>query len=208
MTDHPILFSGPMVRAILAGHKTQTRRVLTVPWRGSRRALPYGPWYIEEEGQLIVCCDEAEDSHGAGDYREAGSCLRCPYGQAGDRLWVRETWCGGQEGTSVQYRADWPEHEFGPHWRPSIHMPRWASRLTLDVLDVRVERLQDISYIDIRAEGVSCPEHDGPGYFCCSECASLRAEFQRIWDSINGKRPGCSWLDNPWVWRVEFRVTG
>jgi hypothetical protein len=89
-------------------------------------------------------------------------------------------------------------------WRPSIFMSRWACRLRLKVVDVRIERLSDISCYDIRREGLRCPEHDGPGLFCTSECASLRTAFARKWDEINGKRAGCAWEDNPWVFVTTF----
>lgn len=86
-------------------------------------------------------------------------------------------------------------------WRSSIHLPRWASRIRLDVKGVRIERLNDISHADIRAEGVSCPEHDFPSGFCVSECRFLRSAFIALWDGINGDG---SYDSNPWVWRVSF----
>lgn len=130
-TSRPILFSAPMVRAILDGTKTQTRRAL----KGAQPADPVDRWLA------------------------AGQVLRCPYGALGDTLWVRETW----RGDPVEYRAD--THSHGPadgsrdaesvNWRPSIFMPRWASRLTLRITEVRVERLQEISEDDAAAEGVA-----------------------------------------------------
>lgn len=184
--ERPILFSGPMVRAILSGKKTQTRRV----------------------------------DRGA---------LACPCGVPGDRLWVRENWASGYamgcsgtlfaaDGSFVQGKRG---HEKGPHynaddlppgmlWRPSIHMPRWASRITLEITLVRVERLQSISDDDACAEGTPC-EFCGRTYDGLSEedCAcfhskAARSSFSVLWDSINGKRPGCSWADNPWVWVISF----
>ena len=150
------------------------------------------------------------------------SALRCPYGAPGDALWVRETWAPlGDILTEVigrprVFRADadlvrddsgdrvgwWLGETFLEgserpfRWRPSLHMPRWASRITLDVVSVRVERLQAISEADAEAEGVSAD----------LESRTLaRDAFRELWDSINGKRPGCSWDDDPWVWVVEFR---
>lgn len=160
MKERPILFSGPMVRAILDGRKTQTRRVVK-----------------PRQGML-------DDWTG----------LPCPYGKPGDRLWVRETCYFEQPHGEVIYRAD-PgsekalDPEFtGLRWRPSIHMPRWASRITLEIVNVRVERLQDIRVDDARAEGVTAkwPVHG----------------FRNLWQSINGFG---SWDANPWVWVVEFR---
>lgn len=122
----------------------------------------------------------------------------CPYGQPGDRLWVRETWAPVPSGpcrpdNPVMYAATVEK----PHiwtWKPSIHMPRWASRITLEVTGVRVERLQDISNADCWAEGM-CDDNN-------PEQKLNRRWFSELWESING--PG-SWEQNPWVWVVEFR---
>ncbi len=160
----------------------------------------------------------------------------CPYGAVGDRLWVRERFkCAWTVscGHGILYGADehfecfntlarnhapggnpgldWIVEHYGNDWRkepwrPSIHLPRWASRLLLEVASVSVERLQQITCADIHAEGVGCPEHDFPGGFCASECAALRAAFAALWDAINGHRPGCSWADDPWCWCIGFRV--
>lgn len=178
MTERPILFSAPMVRALLAGTKTQTRRVVKRPER--------------YEGGLHNCLH----------------C--CPYGEPGDRLWVRETWApqvdcevSAQRWTKLQaqhgpmpllhFAAD---NEPGPwitKWRPSIHMPRWASRITLEVTEVRVERLQDISDADARAEGCVATSKWAP---------NVRDDYAALWESINGAG---SWAANPWVWVVAFR---
>lgn len=163
MKERPIIFSAPMVRAILAGTKVQTRFV-----------------------------------------------LGCPYGQPGDRLWVREAWARDDEDGQLMYRADVGRDLCADAWRPSIHMPRWASRITLEVTAVRVERLQDISEADAQAEGVipkwepGCSGRlmDAFGGFSFRPAASAYAE---LWEQING--PG-AWDANPWVWVVEFkRVT-
>jgi hypothetical protein len=126
----------------------------------------------------------------------------CPYGRPGDRLWVRETWSQlyPYESRRVAYRAD-RETVVAPGvlpwWRPSIHMPRWASRLTLEITKVRVERLKEITVKDIAAEGIQ----EGVGVFAYED-------FRKLWDSLNAKR-GFGWDANPWVWVVEFRlVTG
>lgn len=200
MTEHPILFSGPMVRALLAGWKTQTRRLVTVPWHKGQRTLPYSPYYDDWDGVLRIV-DEYGDWH---DFTDR---VACPHGQPGDRLWVRETWRGAdgwrpENGHLIEYRADerrvWREapeevlsYQFtGNKWRPSIHLPRWASRLDLELTAVRVERLQVISEEDARAEGVSDE--------AIAEHGSAREAFRVLWDSINGKR--APWASNPWVW--------
>lgn len=214
MTERPIIFSGDSVRAIIAGAKTQTRRLVTVPWRGSQRALPYEPWYVSEDGRLLVDCSEADDSHGNGDYREFTTCQRHPYGRAGDRLWVRETWSWDAEYEGpgcVSYRARDDERQ-GQRWRSPIHMPRWASRLLLTVTEVRVERLQSITEEDAEAEGVAPYKQadltnvrEVAAFFGSGPAPHLsyRAGFANAWDSLNGKR--APWAENPWVWVVTFR---
>lgn len=172
MKDHPILFSGPLVRAILSGKKTQTRRLI------SGRALAM----IERDSHEI---------------------LPCPYGQPGDRLWVREAWGYDQDGPHsgpVLFRAD--RDDPGIRWRPSIHMPRWASRLSLEVVEVRVQRIQDISEEDAQAEGIH--EHPAAKIMLDAKGTHVGA-FLMAWNAINGKRPGGSWEANPWVWAVSFR---
>lgn len=205
MTDRPILFSGPMVRALLDGRKTQTRRIVKgVPlqWLDDSG---FTPAYVADPGNAL-----------------------CPYGVPGDRLWVRESHYltdNGDEEFAV-YAAD--PAEVGRHlvevasleaahrdidWsrhrklRPSIHMPRWASRLTLAITDVRVERLQDISEADAEAEGVREPSlgewvSTGLGEVPRDRCAPVTA-FAALWEAINGPD---SWAANPWVWAVTFEV--
>lgn len=184
MAERPILFSAPMVRAILNGTKTQTRRVVKpqpVATRGSKK-----PWCSIED--LLKTC---------------------PYGQPGDRLWVRESGWERPERTPrmmregadtwepYYYDADgWidEDHADFKRWgfrrRPSIHMPRWASRIDLEITAVRVERLQDISEPDAKAEGVD------PQFLLA------RTGFVSLWESINGT---ASWDENPWVWVIEFK---
>lgn len=182
MKERPILFSAPMVRAILAGTKTQTRRAVKHPALATLSfVVDCGEgWWGDEEGAVQVCC---------------------PYGQPGDRLWARETFYYDQEDAELLYRADGEfdseQVDSGYKWQSSIHMPRWASRITLEITGVRVERLQDISEGDAKAEGVIRPRplvDDDP-------CTHIDA-FGDLWESING--PG-SWDKNPWVWVVEFR---
>ena len=122
------------------------------------------------------------------------------YGQPGDRLWVRETWAPSLVEGAI-YRATSKANPI--RWAPSIHMPRWACRLVLEVLTVRVERLQDITEEGAKAEGVSLDWYHrdaGHGYY-----ESYRDGFECLWNSIYGKRPGLAWEDNPWVWVTGFR---
>lgn len=273
--ERPILFSGQMVRAILRGEKAQTRRV--VAGAGCQQATEVvkeadGWWFYDTINR--GCCGP----------------INCPYGQPGDRLWVREAfWCKndtcdheycggcdmgslltlGQNYAEIDYCAtpacltppttkqrqtveahigepapgaswwlsppdDWDGSE-NDHtergvwchepWRfftkhPSIHMPRWASRITLEVTEVRVERVQEISWRDAAAEGVSAHPHGCPGCLSSGECGSVPRvpdegcgvfvrgyvdSFRRLWDSINAGR-GYAWESNPWVWCVSFRV--
>ncbi|MDW5376800.1 hypothetical protein R6258_07685 [Halomonas sp. HP20-15] len=202
MKERPILMNGEMVRALLDGRKTQTRRVVkpTKDRNGS--------------GCELAPCEIAGEINN-GDYH------LCPYGQPGDRLWVREAWTAGyyhnadaDDGpqVSVIYRADSadmthaaPSYELAeewersysedgpddPRWRPSIHMPRWASRIMLEIVSARVERLQEISKADALAEGIThrtmnCPRH----------------EYFQLWNDINGDMAHEA---NPWVWVVEFK---
>ncbi len=187
MKERPILFSAPMVRAILAGTKTQTRRVVGGLHPDCHSVRPFGIdfKFYDPFGRLTQA-------------------TRCPYGQPGDRLWVREAWAVPHRydhlgpsnipvlGVRTHYAAT--EERGGLRWRPSIHMCRWASRITLEVTGVRVERLQDISEADAAAEGIPHSEVSPPDMDTFA--------FRHLWESING--PG-SWDANPWVWVVEFK---
>jgi hypothetical protein len=183
--ERPILFSGPMVRAILDGSKTQTRRVV-------------------KDAQLegIGRCHWSKT--GWAHLRLSGGCscqpVPCPYGYPGDRLWVRETWAPEREGTGCPddtgtlYRATdpgWDDEDTGLRWRPSIFMPRAASRILLEVTDVCVQRLQDITEDDAREEGYPPKYNHCPGEW-----------FFDTWSSIHGEG---SWDANPWVWALTFR---
>lgn len=179
--ERPILFSAPMVRAILDGSKTQTRRIV-------KNAT--GPFW-NHTGYRIVMRDGFTfwETHG-GIPNEYGPAIPCPYGKPGDRLWMRETCSVHSMGNVVAYKADHPDAK-DIRWRPSIHMPRWASRIILEVESVRVERLQDISPHDAIAEG------------CGTDVVPMaRKMYAELWESING--PG-SWEANPWVWVVTFK---
>lgn len=194
MKDRPILFSGEMVRAILDGRKTQTRRIArpllgvdldAVVWHAHEEA--FRPWLVGEIGDPILC----------------------PYGVPGDRLWVRETWSVlypqhvDSPDEPTFYRADYTEAQqrelILPSWRPSIFMKRARSRITLEIVGVRVERLQDITDEDAKAEGVY------PAPFCewFAPGNEHKEKFASLWGAINGKR--APWDSNPWVWVVEFK---
>lgn len=177
MKEKPILFSSPMVKAILDGSKTQTRRVIK----------PQPIWIGDPSVQF-----KTQDCNPKG-------IIKCPYGQPGDRLWVREKFSyptGYSYVGGIWYWADGqPDKGDWIKPKPSIHMPRWASRITLEVVSVRVERLQDISESDSRAEGVRYSEEEIRPYTCA---------FVDLWDSINAKL-GYGWDVNPWVWVVEFK---
>lgn len=203
MAERGILFSAPMVRALLAGRKTQTRRAVK-PHRADDAFVLVGQedgswWpYRSPDGESMVMGDGCEYP------------FSCPYGAPGNRLWVRETF-NDDRGETI-YRADggMPADWFdaGSKWRPSIFMPRAASRITLEVTEVRVERLQDISEADAIAEGVVEHQTLRPGTRACNidggmmhACGPVPV-YRWLWESING--PG-SWELNPWVWAVSFR---
>lgn len=220
MTERPIRCNAPEVRAILAGTKTQTRRAVK-PHFGDPAFVIFAQ-EAEQDGEVTFWPYRSDD----GETASIDDCeipLRCPYGQPGDRLWVRETWAlvdaahkpaDFERATRIVYRADGltvpnqrdPEiramfagrnalPDAGMKWRSSTSMPRVASRITLEITGVRVERLQDISEYDAMQEGVA-------GWALDPRCETARDGFRVLWDSING--PG-SWDANPWVWVIEFR---
>lgn len=190
MKERGMIFNGEMVRAILDGRKTQTRRIMKNQPAGD---YPDTPALIRSVGGGFQWY---------GHYGESGI-FNCPFGAVGDRIWVRETW--NKYGGLLTYRADydWIEdmkkemacHESYPKWHPSIHMPRWASRITLEITGVRVERLNDISECDAKAEGAPTE--------CCVIGDKHFLGFRSLWKSIYGDE---SWRSNPWVWVIEFKV--
>jgi hypothetical protein len=209
--ERPILFSSEMVWAILDSRKSQTRQ-LVKPQR-----------YWGDELMALWKCESCPDSWiwNAPDYPDGKEDeITCPYGVAGDRLWVRETWGTypqGKESEQVFYRSNGDDQL--AKWRPSIHMPRWASRITLEITKVRVERLQDISEEDAKAEGVSAwdtsmwlgEENDGRITSYDPDKAhpgrkpfriTKRTAYATLWDSLHGKG---AWEKNPWVFVIEFK---
>lgn len=202
MREKPILFSGEMVRAILDGRKTQTRRVVK-------------PQPVVSGTGVQVANNGTDDLFFVG-----GQLLdKCPYGRPGDSLWVRETWqyvdvsllhatvgYKDNESRTVHLGESWEMKGRNTwNWQPSIFMPRWASRITLEVTAVRVERVQDIGEGDAIAEGVI---FKGPYYGLPKtkeyDCDTARYAFADVWHSINAKR-GYGWDSNCWVWVVEFK---
>lgn len=199
MNEHPILFSETMVQAILDGRKTQTRRVVK----------PQHEEMVATGGALLGW---------TGDHWHG---YISPFGWPGDHLWVRETFTYVADGFAIRpgiaYRAD--KHVEWLHapkdgttvynadnpecwkWRPSIHMPRWASRITLEIVNVRVERVQEIGEEDAFAEGAQLGRVLGYGRLGMQ---SHREGFMNLWDEINDKR-GFGWLSNPWVWVIKFK---
>lgn len=238
MKERPIIFSAPMIRALLAGAKTQTRRVVK----------PQPPSECTDFTFMPVSTETAWRGPGQPVVRHPGPprlWLRCPYGAPGDRLWLRETWALLTDpGAYVAWSLDAPERRPSPtdtylghvptpiyradgertdvrqptgsalRWRSPIHMPRWASRISLEITTVRVERLHAISEDDARAEGVPLLDYAfGQAYggaltgdgVTRVPMASARDAFADLWREINGD---ASWDANPWVWVVAFeRVT-
>lgn len=196
--ERGMIFNDEMVRAILGGNKTQTRRI------------------VEEKFYGRAVAAELLAKH-------------CPYGQPGDHIWVRETYRVHGKATDVatlvdraSVRNSWTEQTHrvpvevcnkpvSEKWTPSIHMPRWASRILLEITNVRVERLNDISECDARDEGVQpagslLPDHPGTFLTPKGDFAMAKVAFQRLWESIYGEE---SWNANPWVWVIEFeRIQG
>jgi hypothetical protein len=222
MTDRPIIFSAEMVRAILKGRKTQTRR--KAPIR-ELNILQHPGDMITWSVSFLKAVKGVLSNHSGGKFSDlqARSIIASqfnPYGKPGDLLWVRETWGAVWPADEpvplrqceIEYRADlppgctdrpgeWPADEGNgpevPKWRPSIHMPRWASRITLRITDIRVERLQALTENDAKAEGCDPVVHpDG-----AVDCGTRKTTFAKLWNKINGAG---AWDDNPWVWAISF----
>ncbi len=242
MKEYPILFKGDMVRAILEGRKTETRRIVKPTVKG----CTVGVYTTAGKVMLNDVVNVQEDG-------DPWTGIKCPYGQVGDRLWVRETWAdtSGENGPMISYRAKggcdrflvnesypvdyslYPKCNFtmwctdlrsgakGHNWRPSIFMPRWASRITLEIIEISVERVQDMDNDNAISEGINeywIDYDDGGGYWNVPALwtnpdgkiiKKIQTEdpieaFSNLWDSINKKR-GFGWDSNPWVWVVKFK---
>lgn len=206
MKERPIIFSGPMVRAILDGRKTQTRRVANPqphPDFIARGVVGVVSQWPQQDGVRWFTADGMSEL------------VKCPYGKPGDRLWVRETWTGTwcYEEMHLVYAADGSERTVDipevPHdyclpkiaakptaWVTPLFMPRWASRITLEITEIRAQRVREISGADALAEG-------------CTGSADFtpQMEFAMLWGHINGKRDGgkYAWAVNPWVWALTVR---
>lgn len=209
--ERPILFSGPMVQAILEGRKTQTRRIVTrLSGIGSVSEFAKS----DTPGWDYTFRDKRMRWNDL-DFNQLLS--RCPYGSVGERLWVRETWADyfdGNTDVSLRIGNDWQnrmryrvccDRPWGDRWRPSIYMPRWASRITLEITGLRVECLQDITEDDAKSEGIATSSNGV--YFMdythgIANVCKPEFSFMTLWQSINGPE---SWSANPWVWVVEFR---
>lgn len=209
MKERPILFNGEMVRAVLGGKKSQTRRIC-------KAVDAFGDDLRDYKGDALDCLIR---NH-------------CPYGKPGDRLWVRESFAlidsGVPDDPRKIYMAD--DSSKAPRWTPSIHMPRYVSRIQLEIANVRVEQVQDINEEDAEAEGVwsetlecgsgikeRCPQCWGTGLYTahslegaapdtdCQKCDTFTKRFSILWDSINANS-GNGWESNPFVWVVEFKM--
>lgn len=243
MKERPIIFNAPMVRALLAGKKTQTRRVVKLPHQN-----PLGQWGpITMGGPGGGRTSEGNEvpAHGCIGHSRTGEIISYPNGQIGDQLWVREAYSGPYECTGAPPREWWsgvpiwywadgnPEHGDWTKPKPGMHMPRWASRITLEITDVRVQRLQDISEADARAEGCEASPFPGP----CWQGYRKAEDGYLLQQQAVGKVPPDwmfeprpmrpvkhldisaiaeyrllwaainghdSWDKNPWVWAISF----
>lgn len=208
--ERPIIFSSEMVRQILSGNKTQTRRVVKSPKSFGEFRDVFDDDYLTSHGFIAI---DTSIGHGFK--------IRCPYGKIGDSLWVREAFMEkvdiGLGHNFYQYKATPDNWQFAPNlgdkvWRPSVFMPREASRLTLEITNIKVERLQDITEAGAQAEGIkpTCKTINSYSPTTAraqehTETIPAKENFKVLWDKINGKREGCSWSDNPFVWVVEFK---
>jgi hypothetical protein len=218
MTERPILFSGPLVRAILEGRKTETRRLIT---KGTSRMLARTraawdglAWREAKLNRLTSGHDVGLLVPGSDTMTHGVSAMI----RSGDTLYVRESWRTSAAWDEAKpsklpatapiiYAADEPLESWMGKLRPSIFMPRWASRIILRVTDVCAERVQEITGTGARAEGVLLPN---PGRTVVMPRYAIDdlyvGTFEDLWDSINGKRDGATWADNPWVWVIKFEV--
>ncbi|HGD7226620.1 TPA: hypothetical protein ACI6K0_003440 [Klebsiella pneumoniae] len=246
MKERGMIFNSEMVRAILDGRKTQTRRIMKVQPESNQLGLLL---ITDSTKRSDIGKYHWAESNATGNHVRS-KLFSCPFGAVGDRIWVRETWAilGNEDGCCIDWEeklckadersaariyrasceqrpgnyglwsipddADWKPHtkdyQYEGAWRPSIHMPRWASRILLEITDVRVERLNAISEEDARAEGIidggclNCGEPEPCG--CANPEPDATDAFAYLWQSIYGQD---NWNANPWVWVIEFkRVEG
>ncbi|MBZ7035755.1 hypothetical protein FMK35_25070 [Klebsiella variicola] len=246
MTERGMIFNAEMVRAMLSGRKTQTRRIMKVQPESNQLGLLL---ITDSTKHSDIGKYHWAESNATGNHARS-KLFSCPFGAVGDRIWVRETWAilGNEDGCCIDWEeklckadersaariyrasceqrpgnyglwsipddADWKPHtkdyQYEGAWRPSIHMPRWASRILLEITDVRVERLNAISEEDARAEGIidggclNCGEPEPCG--CANPEPDATDAFAYMWQSIYGQE---NWNANPWVWVIEFkRVEG
>ncbi|HBT3020253.1 TPA: hypothetical protein MBF03_001569 [Klebsiella pneumoniae] len=227
MKERGMIFNGEMVRAILDGRKTQTRRIMK-PQPKPSKSRPGDFWFSSKKLESMVhVSDLAPGNSPIADYHLFIQEHCCPFGAVGDRIWVRETFAALEPGSYEQVKpqeghcqdlryaatdrlAKSDADIRGYKWVPSIHMPRWASRIQLEITDVRVERLNAISEEDARAEGIidggclNCGEPEPCG--CANPEPDATDAFAYLWQSIYGQE---SWNDNPWVWVISFeRIEG
>lgn len=229
MTERGMIFNAEMVRAILDGRKTQTRRIMKLQPKPSK-SRPGDFWFSSKKLESMVhVSDLAPGNSPIADYHLFIQEHCCPLGAVGDRIWVREAFRVHSRATDVAtlvYKASernsWTEQTHRvpvavcnkpatpEKWTPSLHMPRWASRILLEITDVRVERLNTISEEDARSEGIidggclNCGESEPCG--CANPEPDATDAFAYLWQSIYGQE---SWNANPWVWVIEFkRVEG
>lgn len=210
MAERPIFFNAEMVRAVLNGSKTQTRRIMKAQPEAIPKEDEFGEpgfWIPFNAGQTMVRNEEMR--------------IACPFGLKGDRLWVRETFRVHSRATDVatlvykaSQRQSWTQQTHRvpasvcnkpaviEKWTPSIHMPRWASRITLEITGVRVERLQSINEDDARAEGVTWKSATQGVIAKPGDVLSAKDDFSILWKSIYGEE---AWQANPWVWVIEFQ---
>jgi hypothetical protein len=213
MKELPILFSTPMVQAILDGRKTQTRRVV-------KPGKSQSEWLTAELLSRAIV-DFVIDPGVQLNHPEGGplTFIRCPYGQIGDILWVRETWHYSKHDTvpylRLSYKATPDDGDNSEPWKPSIFMPKSLSRIRLEITDKWVERLQDIDENDALDEGINSFTKDGVGFKFGIDgwnwsyqnghpfmCSNATLAYRELWESINGKD---SWEKNPWVWGIQFK---
>lgn len=222
MRKRPIIMGAESVRAILEGRKTQTRRVIKPQprWGNDVVGVKIIDGVVYPMNSFPSQCAYPIYLSGIKEYMYG---TKQPYGIIGDRLWVRETWAECPDGGCL-YKADpmfigCDKSDFAWDWKSSMFMPRWASRITLEITDIRVERVQDITEEDAIAEGIEFysgwEEECGEGY-CTGEgwmdyksfdygCSTPKDSYCTLWDSLNAKR-GFSWESNPWVWVLTFKV--